>query len=200
MWESKDQTLDVNYNTDHIWFDDINGLPVQKPAEIRKWEESKCHKLVEKTFPRVKADKMLTDLSSIALEWAKTYVRQRQTFKLNTKGENMAPLAFQQDPDGTYLALAIQLRNAGDAGSFLDPDDDGSSIIVEPIDKGEDDGSPERVPKTGRTPSVRTQFPATPAIAEEHKFRRQKQLIDEWVADTRHPATDTCRHILELLR
>ena len=110
----------------------------------------------------------------------------------------MAPLAFQQDSDGTYLALAIQLRNAGDAGSFLDPDDDGSSIIVEPIDKGEDDGSPERVPKTGRTPSVRTQFPATPAIAEEHKFRRQKQLIDEWVADTRHPATDTCRHILEL--
>ena len=95
MWESKDQTLDVNYNTDHIWFDGINGLPVQKPAEIRKWEESKCHKLVEKTFPRVKADKMLTDLSSIALEWAKTDVRQRQTFKLNTKGENMAPPAFQ---------------------------------------------------------------------------------------------------------
>ncbi len=51
MWESKDQTLDVNYNTDHIWFDGINDLPVQKPAEIRKWEESKCHKLVEKTFP-----------------------------------------------------------------------------------------------------------------------------------------------------
>ena len=38
---------------------------------------------------------MLADLSSIALEWAKNYVRQRQTFKLNTKGENMAPLAFQ---------------------------------------------------------------------------------------------------------
>ncbi len=36
MWESKDQTLDVNYNTDHIWFDGINGLPVQKLAEIRK--------------------------------------------------------------------------------------------------------------------------------------------------------------------
>jgi hypothetical protein len=177
----------VNYNTDHIWFDGINGLPVQKPAEIRKWEESKCHKLVEKTFPRVKADKMLTDLSSIALEWAKTYVRQRQTFKLNTKGENMAPLAFQQDPDGTYLALAIQLRNAGDASSFLDPDDDGSSILIEPIDKGKDDSSPERVPKTERTPSARTRFTATPAIAEEHKFRRQKQLIDEWAADTRHP-------------
>ena len=170
MWESKDQTLDVNYNTDHIWFDGINGLPVQKPVEIRKWEESKCHKLVEKTFPRVKADKMLTDLSSIALEWAKTYVRQRQTFKLNTKGENMAPLAFQQDPDGTYLALAIQLRNAGNASSFLDPYDDGSSILIEPIDKGEDDGveeegSPGRKPATERTPSARTKVLATPANA-----------------------------------
>ncbi len=111
---------------------------------------------MEKTFPRVKADKMLTDLSSIALEWAKTYVHQRLTFKLNTKGENMAPLAFQQDPDDIYLALAIQLRNAGNASSFLDPDDDGSSILIEPIDKGEEDSSPERVPKTGRTPSVRT--------------------------------------------
>ena len=203
MWESKDQTLDVNYNTDHIWFDGINGLPVQKPVEIRKWEESKCHKLVEKTFPRVKADKMLTDLSSIALEWAKTYVRQRQTFKLNTKGENMAPLAFQQDPDGNYLALAIQLRNAGDASSFLGPYDDGRSIQIEPLDKGESDdgekdGSPERKPATERTPSARLKVPATPANAEEQKFRQQKALIDEWVADKRHPATETCRHILEL--
>ena len=198
MWESKDQTLDVNYNTDHIWFDGINGLPVQKPAEIRKWEESKCHKLVEKTFPRVKADKMLTDLSSIALEWAKTYVRQRQTFKLNTKGENMAPLAFQQDPDGTYLALAIQLRNAGDASSFLDPDDDGSSVLIEPIDGNAEDSFPGKGSKTERTPPVRAKVPATPANAEEQKFRKQKALIDDWVADARHPATDTCRHILEL--
>ncbi len=79
--------------------------------DIRKWEESKCHKLIERTFPRVKADKMLSDLSAIALEWAKSYVRQRQTFKLITKGENMAPMAFQNDPDGTYLALAAELRN-----------------------------------------------------------------------------------------
>ena len=170
MWESKDQTLDANYNTDHIWFDGINGLPVQKPAEIRKWEESKCHKLVEKTFPRVKADKMLTDLSSIALEWAKTYVRQRQTFKLNTKGENMAPLAFQQDPDGTYLALAIQLRNSGNASSVLDPDDDDSSILIEPIDGNEEDGSPDKGPKTERTPSARAKMLATPANAEEQNL------------------------------
>ena len=111
MWESKAESIDVNYNLEHLWFDGINGQHVQKPIEIRKWEEGKTHKLVEKHFPRIKADKMLSDLSSIALEWAKNYVRQRQTFKLNTKGENMAPLAFQHDPDGTYRLLAAELRS-----------------------------------------------------------------------------------------
>jgi hypothetical protein len=67
-------------------------------------EESKCHKLIEKHFPRVKADKMLADLSSIALEWAKNCVRQRQTFKLNTKGENIASLAFQHAPCSFAIA------------------------------------------------------------------------------------------------
>ena len=111
MWESIAESIDVNYNIEHLWFDGINGQHVQKPNDIRKCEESKCHKLIERHFPRVKADKMLSDLSIIALEWAKNYVRQRQTFKLNTKGENMAPMAFQNDPDGTYLALAAELRN-----------------------------------------------------------------------------------------
>jgi hypothetical protein len=102
MWESKAESIDVNYNLEHVWFDGINGQHVQKPADIRKWEESKVYKLIERHFPRVKADKMLTDISSIALEWAKNYVHQRQTFKLNTKGgETMAPLAFQHDSDGT---------------------------------------------------------------------------------------------------
>jgi hypothetical protein len=77
MWESKDNCIDVNYNTDHVWFDGINGQHIQKSAE------SQCYKLIEKHFPRVKADKMLADLSSIALEWALNYVRQRQTFKPN---------------------------------------------------------------------------------------------------------------------
>jgi hypothetical protein len=90
----------------------------------------------------------------------------------------MAPLAFQQDPDGTYLALAIQLRNAGNASSFLDPYDDGSSILIESIDKGEDDGveedgSPGRKPATERTPSARTKVLATPANAEERMGGRQ---------------------------
>jgi hypothetical protein len=77
MWESKAESIDVNYNIEHLWFDGINGQHVQKSNDIRKWEECKCHKLIERHFPRVKADKMLSDLSIIALEWAKNYVRQR---------------------------------------------------------------------------------------------------------------------------
>jgi hypothetical protein len=196
MWESKDQTLDVNYNTDHVWFDGINGQHVQKPIDIRKWEESKCHKLVEKHFPRVKADKTLTDLSSIALEWAKTYVRQRQTFKLNTKGENMAPLAFQQDPDGTYLALAVQLRNSGTAA---DLDDDGTSVHVEPIERGEEDErSPAPKSKFDSTPSARAFAGDTPANEEARKFKQQKEVISAWIDDPHHVATDTCRHMSKL--
>ncbi len=84
MWESKDNALDATYHADHQCFDGIEGQHTQKPAGIRKWEESKVHKLIGKDFPKVKADKMLSDLSSIALEWAKTFVRQRQTFKMNT--------------------------------------------------------------------------------------------------------------------
>jgi hypothetical protein len=133
MWESKDNCIDVNYNTDHVWLDGINGQHIQKPLDIRKWEESKCHKLIAKHFPRVKADKMLADLSSIPLEWDKNNVRQRQTFQLHTKGENMAPLAFQHAPDGTYHSLAVQLRNY-DSSSF-NPDDE--RPLFEPV--GEDE-------------------------------------------------------------
>jgi hypothetical protein len=49
MWESKAESIDVNYNLEHVWFDGINGQHVQKPADIRKWEESKVYKLIEKT-------------------------------------------------------------------------------------------------------------------------------------------------------
>ena len=45
MWESKAESIDVNYNLEHVWFDGINGQHVQKPIDIRKWEEGKCHKL-----------------------------------------------------------------------------------------------------------------------------------------------------------
>jgi hypothetical protein len=68
MWESKVNALDEIYNADHIWFDGIGGQDTQKPADIRKLEDSKVYKLIEKHFPKVKADKMLADLLSIALE------------------------------------------------------------------------------------------------------------------------------------
>ncbi len=68
MWESKDNALNATY---HLWFDGIRGQHTQKPADIRKWEDSKVYTLIEKHFPKVKADKMLVDLSSIALELAK---------------------------------------------------------------------------------------------------------------------------------
>jgi hypothetical protein len=38
MWESKAESIDVNYNIEHLWFDGINGQHVQKPNDIRKWE------------------------------------------------------------------------------------------------------------------------------------------------------------------
>ena len=195
MWESKDNALDATYNADHLWFDGIGGQHTQKPADIRKWEDSKVYKLVEKHFPKVKADKMLADLSSIALEWTKNFVRQRQTFKMNTKGENLAPLAFQSDPDGTYHDLAVQLRNVG----VTITEHDGSSMaLVEPITETE--GSPERT--TTARPSARRpetlSVPETPARLEQLKFQEQQAVIKAWIDDPRHAADSTCRHSLEL--
>ncbi len=43
MWERKDNALDANCNADHIWFDGIGGQHTQKPADIRKWEDSKVY-------------------------------------------------------------------------------------------------------------------------------------------------------------
>jgi hypothetical protein len=194
MWESKDNALDANYNADHIWFDGIGGQHTQKPVDIRKWEDSKVYKLIEKHFPKVKADKMLADLSSIALEWAESYVRQRQTFKVNTKGENMAPLAFQSDPDGLYHDLAVQLRNIAING--LVEDEEGMAIV----ESADTEESPRRTapPKTARSGETPFAPPATPARLEEIKFKRQREIITSWVDDPRHAADASCRHALEL--
>jgi hypothetical protein len=68
MWESKEQAIDFNYNAAELWFVGVYGLPVAKPAKIRKWEEnSKFFNLLDKNYPRLKADRMLRDLSLIAL-------------------------------------------------------------------------------------------------------------------------------------
>ena len=84
MWESKEQAIDVNYNSDELWFVGVYGQAVAKPTEIRKWEENtKFFKLLDKTYPRIKADRMLKDLSLIALAYSKLAVQQRLTFKPN---------------------------------------------------------------------------------------------------------------------
>jgi hypothetical protein len=184
MWESKDNALDATYNADHIWFDGIGGQHTQKPADIRKWEDSKVNKLIEEQFPKVKADKMLSDLSSIALEWAKSYVRQRQTFKMNTKGENMASLAFQSDPEGIYHDLAVQLRNT----TIGIPEESESGMaMVESLDKEE--GSPERTgtAKTARGSETSSFPPATPARLEEMKFKKQQDILTSWIDDPNTP-------------
>ena len=220
MWELKAESIDVNYNLEHLWFDGINGQHVQKPVDIRKWEEGKTHKLVEKHFPRIKADKMLSDLSSIALEWSKNYVRQRQTFKLNSKGENMAPLAFQLDPDGTYRLLAAELRSH--AFPF-DLEEERSSPILEPIEEeGKEITDLEQTStpaaKTDRTqlaPPSRTRdpkdairalsgpkssrfVPDTPEVEMAKKEKHQRTIVQTWIDDPDHPATEDCRHVLEL--
>jgi hypothetical protein len=111
MWESKEQAIDVTYNADELWFVGVYGQPVAKPNEIRKWEEnSKFFKLLDKTYPRIKADQMLRDLSLIALTYSKQAVQQRLTFKPNPKGENSAPVVFQHDPDGELLPYVLDLR------------------------------------------------------------------------------------------
>ncbi len=68
MWESKEQTIDLNYNADELWFIGVYGQAVNKPVEIHKWEENtKFFKLLDKSYPRIKADRILQDLSLIAL-------------------------------------------------------------------------------------------------------------------------------------
>ena len=111
MWESKEQTIDLNYNADELWFTGVYGQAVNKPVEIRKWEENtKFFKLLDKSYPRSKADRILQDLSLIALTYSKQAVQQRLTFKPNPKGENSAPVVFQYDKDGDLLTLALELR------------------------------------------------------------------------------------------
>ena len=109
MWESKEQAIDLSYNAEELWFKGVYGQPVNKPLEIRKWEENtKFFKLLDKTYPRSKADQILQDLSLIALTYSKQAVQQRLTFKPNAKGENTAPVVFQYDPNGDLLELVLE--------------------------------------------------------------------------------------------
>ncbi len=66
--QGADNRPQSNYNADELWFTGVYGQPVLKPLEIRKWKENtKFFKLLDKTYPRSKADRILQDLSLIAL-------------------------------------------------------------------------------------------------------------------------------------
>jgi hypothetical protein len=39
MWESKEQAIDVNYNSDELWFVGVYGQQVAKPNDIKKLRE-----------------------------------------------------------------------------------------------------------------------------------------------------------------
>ena len=175
MWESKEQAIDVNYNADELWFVGVYGQPVAKPTEIRKWEEnSKFFKLLDKTYPRQKADRMLKDLSLIALTYSKLAVQQRLTFKPNPKGENAAPVVFQHDPNGELIEFVLDLRS-------LTP------ITVPPLSPIREEEDPEEGSKTFE---VETK--------SEKTIRQQKGMIDTWVDDPDHVVTEQDRHPLEL--
>jgi hypothetical protein len=182
MWESKEQAIDVNYNADELWFVGVYGQPVAKPTEIRKWEENtKFFKLLDKTYPRQKADRMLKDLSLIALTYSKLAVQQRLTFKPNPKGENSAqgensaPVVFQHDPNGELIEFVLDLRS-------LTP------ISVSPLSPIKEEDDPEE--DGSKTFEVETK--------SEKAVRQQKGMIDTWVGDDDHVVTEQDRHPLEL--
>ncbi len=148
------------------------GQPVAKPTEIRKWEENtKFFKLLDKTYPRQKANRMLKDLSLIALTYSKLAVQQRLTFKPKPKGENSAPVVFQHDPNGKLIEFVLDLRS-------LTPI---SIPALSPIKEEED------IADESKTFEVETK--------SEKAIRQQKSMIDTWVADEDHVVT---RHPLEL--
>jgi hypothetical protein len=176
MWESKEQAIDVNYNADELWFVGVYGQQVAKPNEIRKWEENtKFFKLLDKTYPRLKADRMLKDLSLIALTYSKLAVQQRLTFKPNPKGENSAPVVFQHDPNGDLVEFVLDLRSL-------------SSIAMPPLSPIREDDEDKL--EASKTFDVETQ--------SEKAARQQKSIVDEWIKDEDHRVTEHDRHPLEL--
>jgi hypothetical protein len=75
-------------------------------------KKTQIFKLLDKTYPRLKADRMLKDLSLIiALTYSKAAVQQRLTFKPNPKEENSAPVVFQHEPDGDLNQFVLNLRS-----------------------------------------------------------------------------------------
>lgn len=183
MWESKEQTLDINYNVDELWFPGIYGQPVPKPLDIKKWEDGKCYLLLGKTIPRLKADRMLMDLSQIALKYAQYAVQQRLVLKPTSSGENRAPIVFQYDSGGDYLQYGLRLQQ-------LQP----VSVEFAEVEAIDDEGA-------SATPirPARSSTPAPiPTPTKEAKQQLQKTMMDVWVTDPEHPIKAEHKTILEL--
>jgi hypothetical protein len=183
MWESKEQAIDLSYNADELWFKGVYGQSVNKPLEIRKWEENtKFFKLLDKTYPRSKADRILTDLSLIALTYSNQAVQQRLTFKPNSKGQNSAPVVFQ---------LVLELRSAQPAPPAEEPKPHKDNSLV-----ADDDFDEAGISKT---------FFIEPKA--ERMLRQQKEMIEECITGSDDPGDDkyepfraaaSDRHALEL--
>ncbi len=77
MWENSRDKLHID--AEELWFPGVYGQPVPKPVDIKRWEDGKCYLLLDKSVPRLKADRMLQDLSCIALKHAQSSVQQRIT-------------------------------------------------------------------------------------------------------------------------
>jgi hypothetical protein len=187
MWENKDQTLDINYNVAELWFLGVYGVPVPKPLDIKKWEEEKCYLLLDKHIPRLKADRMLQDLSQIALKYAQGTVHQRLTLKPNAKGENRAPVVFQYDSGGDYLSWAVRLLEVATTG--VDPSEDFAD--VEPL---EGEVKEEETPRTTRFTTPARSASTRPADVQ----RKQREMLDAWIADPQNPLQDKDRPMMEL--
>jgi hypothetical protein len=130
----------LSYNAEELWLKGVYGQPVNKPLEIRNWEENtKFVKLLDKTYPRSKADRILQDLSLIALTYSKQALQQRLTFKPNSKGENSAPVVFQYDPNGDLLELVLELRSTRSAAAaeIVQPPKDRSLVKDDRFDEAE---------------------------------------------------------------
>ena len=190
MWESKEQTIDLNYNADELWFTGVYGQAVNKPAEIRKWQENtKFFKLLDKSYPRSKADRILQDLSLIALTYSKQAVQQRLTFKPNPKGENSAPVVFQYDKDGDLLTLALELRQVPSL-----PPEDGPTPKKTPASKA------FKTPRGDDEDDLQDEVSSTFEVETraERNFRQQKEAIESWLTSDPPKITDSDKYPLEL--
>ena len=115
----------------------------------------------------MKADRMLKDLSLIALTYSKLAGQQRLTFKPNPKGENSAPVVFQHDPNGDLVEFVLDLRSL-------------SPIAMTPLLPIKEDDEDKL--EASKTFEVETQ--------SEKGARQQKSIVDEWVKDEDHRVTD----------